>query len=266
MYRYAFVVLVLMMVLPESRLTYATTTTIDHAPEAPLNVEHLLLPMPQPETLSKYGNNASYEVFGETYRVATSAVGYKETGLASWYGEKFHGRKTSSGDLYNMYRFTAAHRSLPIPTWVKVTNLDNGTWLYVRVNDRGPFHKDRIIDLSYAAAAYLNILDAGTARVSVEHMVASASNRFPNRFMLQVRDGYINSGKADNMADVLTDLVDSRVFIEPVIGSAKRTTFRVHVGSYRTIREAQNALQFVHASKLDVDVIIVEKPATEHYR
>lgn len=255
---------VLILALSESRPAYATTA--DRAPEVPLNIEHLLLPMPQPETRSKYGNNASYEVFGETYRVAPSAVGYKETGMASWYGEKFHGKKTSSGDIYNMYRFTAAHRSLPVPTWVKVTNLENGIWLYVRVNDRGPFHRDRIIDLSYAAAAYLNMLETGTARVAIEHMVASAPQRMPDRFMLQVRDGYLNAGKAGNMANVLAEYVDSRVFIEPVIGSARRTTFRVHVGSYRTIREAQGALQFVQARKLNVDMIIVEKPASEHYR
>jgi rare lipoprotein A len=125
-------------------------------------------PVPSNEPPSRRGNPASYEVFGRTYRVMPAAAGYAETGVASWYGTKFHGRDTSSGEPFDMYAFTAAHRTLPIPTFVRVTNLDNGRKLVVRVNDRGPFHGARIIDLSYGAAVRLGYADQGTARVHVE--------------------------------------------------------------------------------------------------
>jgi len=116
---------------------------------------------------SRSGNPPTYEVFGKQYHVMESAEGYRDTGDASWYGSKFHGRKTSSGEVYDMYQMTAAHRSLPLPTFVKVTNLENGQELVVKVNDRGPFHDERIIDLSYAAAAKLGIVESGTAAVEV---------------------------------------------------------------------------------------------------
>jgi rare lipoprotein A len=116
---------------------------------------------------SKYGNPESYEVNGETYRVLATARGYRERGLASWYGEDFHGKRTSSGEPYNMYAMTAAHRTLPLPSYVRVTNLQNRREVIVRVNDRGPFHDDRIIDLSFAAATELGIVRNGTAEVEV---------------------------------------------------------------------------------------------------
>jgi rare lipoprotein A len=125
-------------------------------------------PVPKEEPLSAYGNPKTYSVWGKTYQVMESAAGYEEEGLASWYGRKFHGYRTSSGEPFDMYRFTAAHRTLPLPTYARVTNLDNGKSLVVRVNDRGPFHSERIIDLSWAAAARLGIEGKGTGRVRVE--------------------------------------------------------------------------------------------------
>jgi rare lipoprotein A len=122
---------------------------------------------PRAEPKSRYGNPESYVVFGQRYHVRDDATGYVAEGTASWYGSKFHGRRTSSGETYDMYALTAAHRSLPIPTYVRVTNLDNGKSLVVRVNDRGPFHGDRLIDLSYAAAVKLGFADSGTAPVRV---------------------------------------------------------------------------------------------------
>ena len=107
-------------------------------------------------------------VFGKRYHVKSTSEGYRKTGIASWYGPKFHGRRTSSGNTYNMYQLTAAHKSLPIPTYVRVTRVDDGRSLVVKVNDRGPFVHDRIIDLSYAAAAKLGIVKSGTAEVTVE--------------------------------------------------------------------------------------------------
>jgi rare lipoprotein A len=106
-------------------------------------------------------------VHGRRYETRDDATGYVAEGIASWYGSKFHGRRTSSGETYDMYALTAAHRSLPLPTYVRVTNLDNDREIVVRVNDRGPFHEDRIIDLSYGAALKLGFANSGTARVRV---------------------------------------------------------------------------------------------------
>jgi rare lipoprotein A len=135
-----------------------------------------LLPDPQPrrEPLSRYGNHSPYVVWGQSYEVMESADGYRSEGLASWYGAKFHGRPTSSGEPYDMYQLTAAHRSLPLPSYVRVTNLDNGRSVVVRVNDRGPFHDQRIIDLSFAAAVRLDFVDRGTAPVRVEMLAPPA--------------------------------------------------------------------------------------------
>jgi rare lipoprotein A len=125
---------------------------------------------------SKYGNPDSYTVLGGTYYVKDSAEGFKQKGIASWYGNKFHGRRTSSGEEYNMYAMTAAHKTLPIPVFVEVKNIDNGRTAIVRVNDRGPFHEGRIIDLSYAAATKLGVAQTGTANVSIR-VVTSAADR-----------------------------------------------------------------------------------------
>ena len=114
------------------------------------------------------GNKTPYEVFGEVYEVMPDSFGYLEIGVASWYGKKFHGRLTSNGEVYDMYQVSAAHKSLPIPSMAKVTNLDNGKHVILRINDRGPFHDNRIIDLSYAAAKALGYSDKGLAPVVVE--------------------------------------------------------------------------------------------------
>jgi rare lipoprotein A len=116
---------------------------------------------------SKYGNPDNYTVMGKTYYVKDSSDGFKQKGIASWYGSKFHGRRTSSGEEYSMYSMTAAHKTLPIPVYVEVTNIDNGRTAIVRVNDRGPFHEGRIIDLSYAAATKLGVAQTGTANVKI---------------------------------------------------------------------------------------------------
>lgn len=118
--------------------------------------------------MSKYGNPDSYEVMGERYFVRPTACDFKQRGLASWYGPGFHGKRTSSGETYDMHGMTAAHKTLPLPARVRVTNLDNGRSVVVRVNDRGPFHEGRIIDLSRAAAEKLDVLKHGTAPVEVE--------------------------------------------------------------------------------------------------
>lgn len=113
------------------------------------------------------GNPPFYDVFGERYFVMDSGYGYVEQGIASWYGEAFHGQPTSGGEPYDMYAMTAAHRTLPIPMWVEVTNLENGRRVVVEINDRGPFVDNRIIDLSFRAAEYLGMVEEGTALVEV---------------------------------------------------------------------------------------------------
>jgi rare lipoprotein A len=121
---------------------------------------------------SERGNPSSYVVFGKRYYVLDSSEGFQQGGIASWYGTKFHGRPTSSGEVYNMHAMTAAHKTLPIPVYVHVKNLDNGRSTVVRVNDRGPFVGDRIIDLSYAAAIKLGVDGPGTANVEIRTLAA----------------------------------------------------------------------------------------------
>lgn len=139
----------------------------DGGPPVPPDISAIPEPVPQAEPLSRYGNRSPYTVLGHTYTVLPSAHGYRERGTASWYGTKFHGRATSSLEPYDMYRFSAAHKTLPLPSYVRVTNLDNGRSVVVRVNDRGPFHGDRLIDLSYVAAVKLGVHIKGTAPVEV---------------------------------------------------------------------------------------------------
>ena len=140
----------------------------DGGPSVAIDVSGVREPVPRAEPRSRYGNRSPYTVLGKSYRVLDDAEGYHERGLASWYGTKFNGRATSSGELYDMCVFSAAHKTLPLPSFVRVTNLDNGRSLVVRVNDRGPFHSGRIMDLSYAAAVRLGVDRTGTARVELQ--------------------------------------------------------------------------------------------------
>ena len=127
--------------------------------------------VPEPVNRTLAGNKSPYTVNGKSYFVMSTEAGYEETGMASWYGRKFHGHLTSNGEIYDMFSFSAAHKTLPIPSFLEVTNLANGKSLVVRVNDRGPFHDGRIVDLSYAAAAYLEYAANGTARVRVRALL-----------------------------------------------------------------------------------------------
>tara|TARA_R110002096_G_scaffold101547_2_gene224537 strand:- start:9487 stop:10362 length:876 start_codon:yes stop_codon:yes gene_type:complete len=124
-------------------------------------------PVPRIEPRSRYGNGPTYEVFNKWYTVMDSSAGYRERGVASWYGKKFHGNLTSNREVYDMYEMTAAHKTLPLPTYVRVRNLRNNKSIIVRVNDRGPFVHNRIIDLSYAAALKLDMIKDGTSMVEV---------------------------------------------------------------------------------------------------
>ena len=139
----------------------------DGAPRGNVDVNSIPDTIVKPVTRTAAGNKSPYTVLGKTYAVLDDSDGYVAEGTASWYGSKFHGRNTSNGEVFNMYDLTAAHKHLPIPTYAEITNLENGRKVTVRINDRGPFHGDRIIDLSWAAAAKLGFSNKGTARVKI---------------------------------------------------------------------------------------------------
>lgn len=139
----------------------------DHGPAYPVDVSQVPNAVPHYEPLSRYGNQSPYTINGETYTLVPSCAGYHERGIASWYGTKFHGGRTSDGETYDMFAMTAASKVLPLPCYVRVTNLQNGQSVIVKVNDRGPFVPNRIIDLSYAAATRIGMLGTGTALVDV---------------------------------------------------------------------------------------------------
>ncbi|MFT4058271.1 MAG: septal ring lytic transglycosylase RlpA family protein [Legionella sp.] len=151
---------------------------------APTNQKQLSFkePVPKKEPISRYGNPTEYYVDGKTYKVLANSHRYKARGIASWYGTKFHKQRTSSGEPYNMYVMSAAHKTLPLPTYVRVKNLNNGKVAIVKVNDRGPFHSNRIIDLSYAAALKLGVFPKGTAHVEIE---ALAGPLVQGRYFIQ---------------------------------------------------------------------------------
>ena len=150
-------------------------STPDHVPDLDCIAE----PTVVDEAYSSIGNRSPYKVLGKSYKVLDSAKGYVERGTASYYGNKFHGRLTSNREVYDMYAYTAAHKTLPLPSFARVTNLDNGKSVVVRVNDRGPFHDGRVIDLSYAAAVKLGITARGTGNVEVRGLTAKEAAAQP---------------------------------------------------------------------------------------
>jgi rare lipoprotein A len=198
-------------------------------------------PVPVAEPLSRYGNKSPYTVRGETYRVLPTAAGYDERGIASYYGKKFHGYKTSDLETYDMYRFSAASKVLPLPSFARVTNLENGKSVIVRVNDRGPFVPNRIIDLSLAAAVRIGIWPKGTGLVEVQGIdpghpnaepapVTAVTPRTGRQPRLYVQVGaFGDSGNAERLASRLRGLELGPVRVVAVqIGG--RTLRRVQIG------------------------------------
>ena len=162
----------------------------DSAPKGTFNPKYVKPANPRPLPKSRYGNPKTYEVLGKRYHVLNSARNYNKRGIASWYGTKFHGRLTSTREPYDMYAMTAASTELPLPTFVRVTNLENGRQVVVKVNDRGPFAHNRILDLSYAAAMKLGMTKRGTAMVQVTAIdtneMADAYNSYAAQSTTQV--------------------------------------------------------------------------------
>lgn len=181
----------------------------------------------------------TYTVLGQTYHPLISADGFVEEGIASWYGPQFHAKRTASGEVYNMYGLTAAHRILPMQTKIRVTNLENGKSVVLRVNDRGPFVNDRVVDLSYAAAQKLDVVRPGTARVRVEAL-GRWPGGIPGRFFVQV-GAFSLRDNADKMMREMqgTGYKGTRVVLADVDG---RNFWRVQVGEFPNLDQARKAL------------------------
>jgi rare lipoprotein A len=212
----------------------------DRAPTQPLDPSLIREIIPVVETRTLAGNKSPYTVNGKSYRVMASEEGYNEVGLASWYGEKFHGHQTSNGEVFDMYQVSAAHKSLPIPSYATVTNLDNNRSIVVRVNDRGPFHNDRILDLSYAAAWKLGFSDRGTARVQVEALLPDLYNQgYPSTRVIAANVGGMGGAGKYLQIGAFSDLQSARQVTAKVQKMTSRPVF------IRSV-PADNARQILH--------------------
>ena len=198
----------------------------DSAPTGPIpTVFKAIKLISQP--FSRYGNPMTYTVNGHTYNVLTSSSGYKTRGVASWYGTKFHKQRTSSGEKYDMYALTAAHKTLPLPTYLKVKNLENGRVVIVKVNDRGPFHTSRILDLSFGAATKLGIFPKGTAMVEIEALsVPGAAKNHQAHYYLQA-GAFSTRQNAEMLRQQLMLITSSPVFI-----THEKTKYVVRIGPF----------------------------------
>ena len=248
----------------------------DRAPSGHLDIASIPEVVPEPFARTLAGNRSPYTVLGKTYHVMVTEDGYNERGIASWYGEKFHGHKTSNGEVFDMYKVSAAHKSLPIPSFLRVTNLDNNRSLVVRVNDRGPFHGDRIVDLSYAAALKLGYADRGTARVQLEAIIpdgvevdrAVANNNYTlSRQALEVAssgDKYIQVGafadinSAREMSDKLRAMTNRPVFIRSLDSTNSGVLHRVRIGPVNDTSEIRRITQSVVAANLGSPYTVTE--------
>ena len=227
----------------------------DGAPARPADVSSVKDAVPKTEPRSKYGNPDSYEVFGKRYYVLNDSHGYIERGIASWYGTKFHGRRTSSGETYDMYAMTAAHKTLPLPTYAEVINLENNKHVIVKVNDRGPFHENRIIDLSYSAAAKLGILAKGTGIVEVRAIdpvnyspggspaliTVALSNDTINQFYIQV-GAFSELVNAERLQSRLNGLGKTMINISQANVNGQQV-YRVRIGPFADVDIADSIVR-----------------------
>ncbi len=247
----------------------------DRAPSHAPDLSQLPDPVPRIEPRSRYGNKTPYEVLGKTYYVLPNPGNYREYGKASWYGVKFHGRSTSSGEPYDMYQLTAAHKSLPIPCYVRVSNLENQRSVIVRVNDRGPFHEDRLIDLSYAAAVKLGFADKGVTRVMLElidgtDQIESIASTAPNdvadgpvthtsepgsaRIFLQA-GAFASSAGAERLQRDLRPVVGDDVHVQR---RESDSWYRVRIGPLAEMSEALRLQALIVAAAFSKPLIIEE--------
>ncbi len=222
----------------------------------PADIANIPDPTPKVEPLSNFGNPESYVVFGRRYRTLKDGLGYRERGIASWYGSKFHGRRTSSGESYDMYAMTAAHKSLPLPSYARVTNLRNDRSVIVRINDRGPFHDNRLIDLSYTAAWKLGIVGEGTGLVEVAAIDPSTPLRVAKPEPVKVEPPLTKElpelflqvgafGSANN-ADRLKQRIEEQLKVSVLIqetAAATTPVYRVQVGPIASVELADHLTQ-----------------------
>ena len=217
----------------------------DGAPAGDIDLSSIPDAVPRAGPRSRYGNPASYVVDGKQYFTLGSARGFTERGIASWYGTKFHGRRTSSGETYDMYRMTAAHKTLPLPTYVSVRNIATGREIVVRVNDRGPFHDDRILDLSYAAAAKLGIARKGTGFVEVRALDPVSTAGPPSAGVVRADPSeiYVQAGAFQTSANA-SKMRASLALVTALPIRVRRTVYngkviyRVWIGPASTVEEA----------------------------
>lgn len=230
-----------------------------YSPNSPADAE------PKYEPTSKLGNPPSYAVLGKRYYVMKQRKGFTERGIASWYGKKFHGRKTSNGEIYDMYAMTAAHKTLPLPAYVKVRNLQNGREVVVRVNDRGPFHAGRIIDLSYAAAKKLDIIRKGTGRVEIRDISLSKSGNLKgvqsaakNRMFIQI-GAFSDRSNADNLSDTIEhpNLPAIRVKADSM---TTHPVYRVQLGPLDSHSEAEKVIEHLIKQGYTTSRLVFESP------
>ena len=204
--------------------------------------------VPRVEPKSELGNMKTYEVFGKRYFVLDSSDGFTQKGIASWYGPKFHGKKTSSGEVYDMYAMTAAHKTLPLPTYLEVKNLENGRKIIVRVNDRGPFHDNRVVDLSYTGAIKLDMIGKGTALVEIRAINPRSYRKGGSPVVSRARekraqtDFYIQVGVFSDAKNAKRLKRSLRALKKPVkvekIRLNRRKAYRVKIGPLNTIETA----------------------------
>ena len=238
------------MMLAGCQTPYTTPAKAAAKDGPPVTVPAGLADLPDPEVVeeprSRYGNPVTYTVAGKSYRLMATSQGYTAEGQASWYGRKFHGRRTSSGEPFDMFALTAAHRTLPIPAFARVTNLTNGRATVVRINDRGPFHDDRIIDLSYAAAVKLGFEGSGTARVRVEVLE-------PGRDFYLQAGAFTSLAAADGLKARIEQLTGKPAFVVKTPGD---TLYRVRIGPVKGRSEASAVQRSISSAALAEPLIL----------
>ncbi|NND66227.1 MAG: septal ring lytic transglycosylase RlpA family protein [Halioglobus sp.] len=226
----------------------------DSAPLRSITAADVADAVPRPDPILPAGNKSPYTVNGITYEVLPDARGYRERGVASWYGAKFDGFETSNGEIFDVYKASAAHRTLPIPSYARITNLDNHSSVVVRINDRGPFHAERLVDLSYGAAVKLGFAQEGTARVEVAVIdVAGSEDRrdvpLGGYRFLQI-GAFGQEESARRMQAELRALTGQNVFVAPVQAGGA-LLYRVRVGPVEDSAQLQALQAQLRASGYD---------------
>ncbi len=229
--------LILLTMLTLNGCSTAFNSHPDGAPSYPVDETKIPNAVPKKEALSQYGNNRTYRVAGKTYHTLSSSRNYDAKGIASWYGTRFHSIPTSSGERYNMFGMTAAHKTLPLPTYVRVTNLKNGKQVIVKINDRGPFSGNHLIDLSYVAAKKLGMIERGTALVDVKAIDVDSYNRSINTrsahsFAQNNHPVYLQAGvfKQRAYAERLKTRLSKEIAAPVHISRAAKHLYRVQIG------------------------------------